>query len=133
VTAVAAAFHRRAEVERVRLGMTKMALCEKAGIGRVTYDRLATQVNAPLAKTITRLADVLGIDKDEALNLAGLIDAPAPAQVAERKVRAAMVEALRHRLPDVDERILARVALNMGEILQGVANELFQQAPEEEP
>ncbi|WP_433520120.1 hypothetical protein ACQP2T_64015 (plasmid) [Nonomuraea sp. CA-143628] len=133
MTAVAAAFYRRAEIERARLGMTKMALCEKATIGRVTYDRLATQVNVPLAKTITRLADVLGIDKDEALNLAGLIDAPTPAQIAERRVRAAMVEALRHRLPDVDPAILARVALNMGDILHGLANELFQQAPEEEP
>ena len=133
MTAVAAAFHRRAEVERARLGMTKMALCEKAGIGRVTYDRLATQVNAPLPKTINRIAEVLGIDKDEALNLAGLVDAPTPAQIAERQVRAAMVEALRHRLPDVDERVLARVALNMGDILHGLASELFQQAPEEEP
>jgi transcriptional regulator with XRE-family HTH domain len=133
VTAVVAAFHRRAEVERTRLGMTKMALCAKASISRVTYDRLATQPMLPLARTVTSLADALGMDKDEALTLAGLIDAPTPAQVAEQRVRAAMVEALRHRLPDVDPAILARVALNMGDILHGLANELYDAAGEDEP
>jgi hypothetical protein len=41
VQAGAAASHRRAEDERNRLGMTKIALTKQARI--VTYDRLATQ------------------------------------------------------------------------------------------
>ena len=133
MTGVAAAFHKRAETERARLGMTKLALAEASGVARTTYDRLATQERAPLPGTITRLAEALGLDRDEALNLAGLVDEPTPAQIAERQVRAAMVEALRHRLPDVDPVVLARVALNMGDILHGLANELFQDAAEDEP
>jgi hypothetical protein len=97
----------------------------------VTYDRLATQEKVPLPGTIIRLAKALGLDRDEALKLAGLIGEPTPAQIAERRVRAAMVEALRHRLPDVDPAVLAAVAFHMGDILQGLANELSGQAKDE--
>lgn len=131
MTGVAAAFYRRAETERARLGMTKFALAEVSGVARTTYDRLPTQERAPLPGTIIRLAEALGLDRDEALNLAGLMDQPTPAQIADRQVRAAMVEALRHRLPDVDPAVLAAVAFHMGDILQGLANELSGQAKDE--
>ncbi|MEU7831354.1 helix-turn-helix transcriptional regulator [Nonomuraea sp. NPDC049129] len=127
MTGVAAAFHQRAETERARLGMTKLALAAEPGVSRVTYDRLATQEKAPLPATIIRLATALGLDRDEALKLAGLIVEPTPAQIAERRVRAAMVEALHHRLPGVDPAVLAAVAFHMGDILQGLAGELSGQ------
>jgi transcriptional regulator with XRE-family HTH domain len=127
VPAIAAAFYKKTETARVRLGMTKLALAEQADISRVTYDRLATLENAPLPSTIIRIAAVLDLDRDEALHLAGLIDQPTPAQAAERRVRAAMVDAIRYRLPDVDEPTIARVAFVMGEILQGLAVELHEQ------
>lgn len=126
----AAPLYWRVEQERARLGWSATDLAQRSGVDRGTVHRMRTGRRAPLPVTVAALAQALSIDREEALRLAGLLneDQLTPAQVAERHVRAAMVEALRHRLPDVDERILARVALNMGEIFQGVANELFQRS-----
>jgi len=74
-----APLHRRAELERARRGWSKPELARRAGIGRVTYDRLATQSEPPIARTVHKLCAALDIDVAEGLRLAGLDTAAAPA------------------------------------------------------
>jgi transcriptional regulator with XRE-family HTH domain len=73
----AAALHQRAELERARRDWSKQELAAKAGIGRVTYDRLAVNSAPPRALTVRKLCNVLGIDLAEGLHLAGLTASPA--------------------------------------------------------
>jgi transcriptional regulator with XRE-family HTH domain len=72
----AAALHQRAELERARRGWSKQELAARAGIGRVTYDRLAVNTTPPIARTVQKLCAVLDIDLTEGLRLAGLTTAP---------------------------------------------------------
>lgn len=120
--APAAAFHQRAERERGRLRMPKSALAERAGIGRVTYDRLATQANPARPATILAIAGVLGIDVDEALDLAGIGAAPRQTMPAGMTLEEALVAALQQRLPDVDGATIARVLSTTADILQSAAD-----------
>ncbi|MFI6296824.1 helix-turn-helix domain-containing protein [Nonomuraea sp. NPDC050790] len=121
-------FLRLAEARRADLDMTKLALTEKAGIGRVTYDRLSNPATRPQMATIVRIADALGIDRQEAVRTAGLLNPSTPVELAEQRAHAAIAEVLQRRLSDVEPDVLARVALEMGEIMQAVASQLFQQA-----
>lgn len=132
----AAAFYLRAEKARKRIPMTKTMLEEKSGITRNTYNRLETQPGKAQPETILDIAKVLGIGVDEALELAGLEGTPLRGQAAEhaaeRETRSTMADALRRRLPDLDDATLARVAMAMADVLQGAANELFEASEEAE-
>jgi transcriptional regulator with XRE-family HTH domain len=68
----AALFHQRTELERARRDWSKQELAARAGIGRVTYDRLAANTVPPIARTVRKLCVVLDIDLAEGLRLAGL-------------------------------------------------------------
>ena len=69
-------------MERLALtGMTKTELRKRTGVARSTIDSWATQATPPQARTVNKVADALGIDRVEALRLAGILDetsAPAP-------------------------------------------------------
>jgi transcriptional regulator with XRE-family HTH domain len=61
--------------ERLALtGMTKTDLRKKTGVARSTIDSWATQATPPQARTVNKVADALGIDRMEALRLAGILD-----------------------------------------------------------
>lgn len=78
--APAARLWERVERERKRRGWTKVELAERTGLGRATIDGLNKE-RKPLDRTVHRLAEVLGIPLDEALQLAGLYeDRPEPAE-----------------------------------------------------
>lgn len=66
-------------LERLALtGMTKTELRKRTGVARSTIDSWATQTTPPQARTVNKVADALGIDRVEALRLAGILDgAPA--------------------------------------------------------
>lgn len=69
-------------MERLALtGMTKTELRKRTGVARSTIDSWATQATPPQARTVNKVADALGINRVEALQLAGILDdtaAPAP-------------------------------------------------------
>lgn len=49
-----------------------MQLAQKAGVARTTVDGWKTNPRQPLVTTITEVADRLGIDRQDALRLAGI-------------------------------------------------------------
>jgi transcriptional regulator with XRE-family HTH domain len=133
MTAPSAPFYARAERERGRLRMTKTTLTERSGIGRVTYDRLETQTGHARPATIRAIADVLGIDAEEAYDLAGIGTAAPPRRPttsrlpAASSVEEALVAALRQRLPDVEGATIARVLSTTADLLQSSADLLHDQ------
>lgn len=66
------------EVRRIRKGWTKSQLARAAKTDRGTIDKWKTQPRPPLAGTVNAVAEVLGIDPVEALQLAGLLPADEP-------------------------------------------------------
>lgn len=56
-------------------GETKTWLSRTSGVSRGSIDNLAKQPRPPYAGTVVALADTLGIDRDEALRLAGVFAA----------------------------------------------------------
>jgi transcriptional regulator with XRE-family HTH domain len=69
----------RAEAARIAGGWSKGQWAERIGIGRVTYDRLREQDNKPLARTVNKIADAIGISHTAAGVLGGLIEQPSSA------------------------------------------------------
>jgi transcriptional regulator with XRE-family HTH domain len=67
----------RVESERNRRGWTTVELQERSGVDRSTVSRLKTSRRSPLPETVNKLADALGIPREEALALAGLVTSPA--------------------------------------------------------
>ena len=61
--------------------MTKTRLSEITGLPRATIERWRDQPRPPLPESVTKVADALGIDRDEALRLAGILDGAAPPAV----------------------------------------------------
>lgn len=61
-----------AERVRVAEGLSKVDWVKQLGIGRVTYDRLYDQQNPPIARTVKKIADRIGLDVDAAMQLAGI-------------------------------------------------------------
>lgn len=60
-----------------------MQLAKKAGVARSTVDGWKTNPRQPLVTTVTDVADRLGIDRQQALRLAGISPAATAAQDAE--------------------------------------------------
>lgn len=70
---VAYEFWRRVEAERADRGWTKSELADRTGIPISTLNRLRDSTRAPYARTVNTLADTLGIKRDEAARLAGIV------------------------------------------------------------
>lgn len=60
-----------ADRHRVEKEWSKGRLVKEIGISRVTFDRLLTQENPPWGRTVKRIADVIGMDYEDAMVLAG--------------------------------------------------------------
>lgn len=62
------------DLERLRLdrGWTQVELAERAKVPRSTINRLKDSARPPYVKTVHKLADAVGLDRDEAVQLAGL-------------------------------------------------------------
>lgn len=94
-----------AERKRVAEGWTKLELVERIGIGRVTFDRLQTQENPPIARTVKKIANAIGLDVFEAMKLSGLDDSEADIALTNPDGTRTYVE-VKHYSPEV-ERTLA--------------------------
>ncbi|MEV4837752.1 helix-turn-helix transcriptional regulator [Nonomuraea sp. NPDC049486] len=68
-----------AEHVRTEKDWTIDQLAERAGIGRATYNRLATNRVPPQARTVRKIASAIGMPLAEAIRLSGLTSQPAPA------------------------------------------------------
>jgi transcriptional regulator with XRE-family HTH domain len=80
---VAYEFWVRVERARVARQMSKTELAELAGVSRPTIDRMETTTRAPVARNVHRIADALGIPREEAEQLAGLVPPDRSDPVAE--------------------------------------------------
>ena len=63
----------RVERERALKGWSSTRLHSETGISRSTVAKLATQPRPPLPSTVNALADALGIGRETALRLAGVL------------------------------------------------------------
>ncbi|MGA5764514.1 hypothetical protein [Nonomuraea bangladeshensis] len=61
-----------AERARVAEGASLIDWTKRIGISRMSYNRLASQENPPIARTVKKIADTIGLDYDEAMRLAGV-------------------------------------------------------------
>jgi transcriptional regulator with XRE-family HTH domain len=97
----------RIETIRANAGMTKSRLAEITGVPRGTVERWRDQKRPPLPESVMKVADALGIDRGEALRLAGVLDGvPPPADpgdvVAELRARLAESHAT---LAEIERRL----------------------------
>ncbi|TYB50271.1 hypothetical protein FXF51_56955 [Nonomuraea sp. PA05] len=69
---------RAAERKRAEEGVQKFEWIAQIGIGRKSYDRLTTQENPPITRTVRKIADRIGMAYTDALRLIGqtLDDSP---------------------------------------------------------
>lgn len=96
------------ERERLRRGWTSVELARHLRMGRTTIDGLRLG-RLPSVQTVNRIADFLGVDRQEAYALAGLLDIPdsdrpKPSEIADREIRN-----LLSRLPERRRRALERI------------------------
>lgn len=94
-----------AERKRIAEGWTKTELVERIGIGRVTFDRLQTQENPPIARTVKKIANGIGLDIYEAMRLSGLDDISADVAMTNLDGTRTYLQ-VKHYSPEV-ERTLA--------------------------
>ncbi|WP_219471571.1 hypothetical protein [Nonomuraea rhizosphaerae] len=109
-----------AERARVAAGAGKQQWAKTLGIGRVTYDRLTTQASPPIARTVKKIADVIGIDIDEAMRLAGLAgETPNMDVVVIRDGRHIVIQAKHIKRQIVEQQLdlLRRIADEAGRTL----------------
>lgn len=75
---IAYALYERVERERALRGWSATRLHTETGVSRSTIGKWATQTRPPLPATVNAVADALGIERAEALRLAGILtDLPA--------------------------------------------------------
>jgi transcriptional regulator with XRE-family HTH domain len=104
----------RIESIRANAGMTKTRVAELTGLPRATIDRWQDQPRPPLPESVIKAADGLGIDRNEALRLAGILDGPSPPAVnteqavAELRAQLARISAasaeIERRLAELEGR-----------------------------
>lgn len=63
----------RIEQLRVAKGLAQSALVAQSGISASTINRLKTSTRAPQPRIVYALADAVGLDRDEAVRLAGIL------------------------------------------------------------
>ncbi|MEV1176462.1 helix-turn-helix transcriptional regulator [Nonomuraea sp. NPDC049784] len=101
-------FYERINYERIKRGWTQLKLAEQSGVDRATIHRMRTA--KPQVDTVFALAATLDIDRDEALELAGLV--PGRAGGGQSEPPAALVED-----PETEE-MLARLPARRRAILE---------------
>jgi transcriptional regulator with XRE-family HTH domain len=95
-------------------GWSKAQLADRAGISRPTVDNWRTNPRAPQARSVNAVADVLGISRERALRLAGVIPDPEPEPLVDPEVAAI----LRRRYPDEAEELIAELERRRAERLR---------------
>ena len=70
---IAYRFYERVELERAIRGWSSSRLHAETGVSRSTIAKWRTQPNPPLPGTVNAVADKLGIGREEALRLAGVL------------------------------------------------------------
>ena len=94
---------------RVRHGWTKTRLSEVTGLPRATIDRWQDQPRSPLPESVIKAADALGINRDEALYAAGILEYD-PAATEQRGQTVAELRARLAEVNAVSEEIERRLA-----------------------
>lgn len=101
----AAAFHAAIEAALDDLGRDKAWLSRETGIARSTINDWKRNPRPPKAKNVNLVADALGMDRNEARQLAGFTGAPIagpdgePVPLAELDTDELLAE-IRRRIPD---------------------------------
>jgi transcriptional regulator with XRE-family HTH domain len=122
----ARALYVRAEREWRHKGWTISDVATRTGLSRATIYRLRAGKRAPLADTVNKLADLLGIDRDEAYELGGLTSSPMETVIhariegdeeRENEIRqdeeGAVIITVDKDLPEEERRRIARLAQQM--------------------
>jgi transcriptional regulator with XRE-family HTH domain len=78
VRGIAYPLYQRVERERALRGWSATRLRNETGVSRSTIAKWATQQQPPQPGTVNAVADALGIDRAEALRLAGILTAATP-------------------------------------------------------
>lgn len=109
----AQAWYRRVTEVIALRGWSKQELSDRSGVARSTIDGWQRNPRRPQAKSVNAVADVLGIDRAEALRLAG-VTAPA----GDGTVPDDILQAVRAEYPD-DEETQQRVIDAVARTLRG--------------
>jgi transcriptional regulator with XRE-family HTH domain len=75
---VAFPLYERVERERVLRGWSSTQMEDKTGVARQTVGKWRTNPMTPQPGTVNAVADALGIDREEALRLAGILTSGIP-------------------------------------------------------
>lgn len=68
-------------------GMTKAELTDRSGVAKSTIDKWERNPGKPQARSVTKVADALGIPRERAVRLAGIIPPPPARGLSERTQR----------------------------------------------
>ena len=97
-------------------GWTKAQLAERSGVSRPTIDNWRVNPRAPQARSVNAVADVLGIPRQQALRLAGVIpdgdqNEHSPPTLLDERIGSEDAELVRNALrevyPDEADEIIA--------------------------
>lgn len=76
VPGVAYRLHERIELERAKRGWSKDKMAAAMKVSRNTLDTLPWRVEPPQMETVTKIADMLEVDRAEVAELAGILSPP---------------------------------------------------------
>ncbi|MFI6813732.1 helix-turn-helix domain-containing protein [Nonomuraea sp. NPDC050328] len=122
----------RIEAERNSRGWTTLELEERSGVDRSTVHRWQSAKRAPLADSVVRIADALGVPRNDLLQLAGhaaLSDVEPVAAPSIGDVEGdAETEALLARLPESRRRRLEEFRESERRRLQRMVQDVAREA-----
>jgi transcriptional regulator with XRE-family HTH domain len=102
---IAFPLYERVERERALKGWSSTRLRAESGVSRSTIAKWRTQPNPPLPGTVNAVADALGIGREEALRLAGVLAAdPDPLPDMSADERREVIEMIYKRRADAGRR-----------------------------
>lgn len=96
--------YERIEEIRVRRGLSKVQVARAAGVSRQTVANLATQPRPPQPSTVAEIADALGIDREEALHLAGLTAGSGRADMSTTEMQDELIARIQRIRADPERR-----------------------------
>lgn len=101
-------------------GWTKTELSERSGVARTTIDNWSTNRRKPQPKAVNAVADVLGIDREEAHVLAGIVTPEHPDALLRN-----ITETIRRAglTPDQQEAVIAAVEQTLRDDHQRAASD----------
>lgn len=105
-------------IETIALkGWTKAQLADRSGVSRPTVDNWRTNPKPPQARSVNAVADALGIPREHALRLAGVIAGPSE---AERSPPPALSEATKAMMrEELGDELAARLIAHYEHLVSG--------------